>query len=91
LSQFNAELCGDHVHSSLGDRISQQGRKTSDTSELDVATLTGNKYDLPLFAVTNEIDEGVDDVDITEQVVFDLRLVKFCCYHSCVRRSIRSH
>jgi hypothetical protein len=83
LGQFSAELGGDDVHASLADRISQQGRNASDTIELNVSTLTGNEYDLLLFAVTNEIEEGVDDIDVAEQVVFDLSAVNFCCYRSC--------
>ena len=82
MGQFSAELGGDDVHASLADRISQQGRNASDTIELNVSTLTGNEYDLLLFAVTNEIDEGIDDVDVAEQVVFDLGAVNFCCYRS---------
>jgi hypothetical protein len=82
LGQFSAELGGDDVHASLADRISHHGSKASDTSELDVATLAGNEYDLLLFAVTNEIEEGVDDVDVADQVCFDLCAVNFCCYRS---------
>jgi len=72
LGQFNAELGGDHVHASLADRVSQEGSHASDTSELNVTTLTGNEYDLLFFAVTNKIEEGVDDIDVAEQVIFDL-------------------
>ena len=82
MGQFSAELGGDDVHASLADRISQHGRNASDTIELNVSTLTGNKYDLLLFAVTNEIEEGVDDVDVADQVCFDLCAVNFCCYRS---------
>ena len=82
MGQFSAELGGDDVHASLADRISQQGRKASDTSELNVSTLTGNEYDLLLFAVTNEIEEAVDDVDVADQVCFDLCAVNFCWYCS---------
>jgi hypothetical protein len=79
LGQFNAELGHDNVHASLADGISQQRRNASDTIELNVSTLAGNEYDLLLFAVTNEIEEGVDDVDVADQVCFDLRTVNFCC------------
>jgi hypothetical protein len=72
LGQFSAELGHDDVHASLADRISHHGSKASDTSELDVATLAGNEYNLLLFAVTNETEEGVDDVDVADQVVFDV-------------------
>ena len=82
MGQFNAELGGDDVHASLADRISQHVRNASNTSELNVSTRTGNEYDLLLFAVTNEIEEGVDDVDVADQVVFDLGAVNFYCYCS---------
>ena len=82
LGQFSAELGCDDVHASLADRISQYGRNASDTIELNVSTLTGNEYDLLLFAVTNEIEEGVDDVDVADQVCFDLCAVNLYCYPS---------
>jgi hypothetical protein len=82
LGQFSAELGGDDVHASLANRISQHGRNASDTSELNVSTLTGNEYDLLLFAVTNEIEEAVDDVDVADQVCFDLCAVNIYGYHS---------
>lgn len=66
MGQFSAEFGGDDVHASLADRISQQGRNASGTIKLNVSTLTGNEYDLLLFAVTNKIEEGVDDVDVAD-------------------------
>jgi hypothetical protein len=80
LGQFSAELGGDDVHASLADRVSQHVRNASDTSELNVSTRTGNEYDLLLLAVTDEIEEGVDDVDIADQVCFDLCAVNFCIF-----------
>jgi hypothetical protein len=82
LGQFSAELGGGDVHASLADRISQHGRNACDAIELNISTRTGNEYDLLLFAVTNEIEKGVDDVDVADQVCFDLRAVSFCCYRS---------
>ena len=82
MGQFSAELGGDDVHASLCDRISKHVRHGGDTIELDVSTLTGNEHDLLLFAVTNEIQEGVDDVDVADQVCFDLCAVSFRCYRS---------
>lgn len=78
MGQFNAEFGGDHVHASLADRITQQGGHAGDTGELDVPTLAGNEHDLLVFAFTDEIEEGVDNVDVAEQVCFDLSVVNFC-------------
>jgi hypothetical protein len=77
LGQFNAEFGGDDHHASFGRGISYQGRKATETSELDVSTLTRNAYDLLLFAMTNEVKEGVDNEYVTDHVCFDLFLVSF--------------
>jgi hypothetical protein len=77
LGQLYTELGGDDVHAGLANGISQQGSHASDTSELDVSTLTGNEHDLLLFAGTNEIEEAVDNVDVADQVCFNLCAVSF--------------
>ena len=82
MGQLSTKLGSDDVHASFSDRVSQHGRKPSDTSELKVSTLTGNEYDLLLFAFTDEIEEGVDDINVADQVCFDLCAVNFCCYRS---------
>lgn len=91
MGQFNAELGGDDVHASLADRIPQQGRHASDTGELDVSTLAGNEHDLLVLAFTDEIQEGVDDVDVAEQVCFHLSLVNFCYCSVVGSRIIHCH
>lgn len=92
MRQFSAELGGDDVHASLADGISHQGSKASDTSELHVSTLTGDEYDLLFFAVTDETKEAVDDVDVADQVCFNLCAVNICWYRlRASSRIIHSH
>ena len=78
--QFNGVLGGEHIEASLADRVSQQGRKASDASKLNISTRTGNEGDLLLFAVTNEIEERVDDEDIADHICPDLCAVSWGCF-----------
>jgi hypothetical protein len=92
LGQFDAELGDDDVHTSFASRIPQQGRNASNSVELNISTRTRYIYDLLLLAITNQIEKGVDNVDVADQVCFDLCTVNFyCCRSSASRRIIRSH
>ena len=73
-AQFSGQLGDEHIHASLADGISHHGGNASDTSEFHVSTWTGDEDDLLLLAATDEIEEGVDDVDVAGQVCFDLCL-----------------
>lgn len=75
--QFNAVFSHHHVHSGFGNGISHELRKTSDASELDISTLARNECNLLLCAFTNDVEEGVDNIDVADHIVFDLCLVSF--------------
>ena len=78
LGQFHTKLGGDDSHASFGDRVPEHGGDASNTSKLKVSTRTGDEDDLSLFAVADEIQKAVDDVDVAEEVRLDLCVVSFC-------------
>jgi hypothetical protein len=70
---LSGELCHGHVHASLADRVTQQSGESGSASEVEISTLTRDEDHLLLCALTDEMEEGIYDVDVAEEIVLDLR------------------
>lgn len=75
MGQFSSIFGNDELHCSLAGRVTHNRREASDTSKLNGSTLAGNEDDLLLITAANEIEEGVDHVDVAYHNTFNLSSV----------------